>query len=104
MSETSPEYAAGKAEALRDFDQGGVTYTLIGMPAANPQELQQLAKERYNINLIIGGCMPVPLTERQRGYKETVLAEWRKRYPVLPLALLTKELIDKHHGRSEDKP
>lgn len=89
------EYADGRAEALRHLDHGSVTYTIYGEPDANYREFQRLANERYRINLQFGGCCVPAFTDRQRGYNETILAEWKKRYSVPPLEAISRELRNK---------
>ena len=76
------DYPIGKAEAQHDLADGRLAYETYGLPAPYFDEIVQLFRERYEVELrLTGGCVVIAqISEHARGYNEIMKPEIERRF------------------------
>jgi hypothetical protein len=89
------EYNLGKNAAEHDLENGIIKYEIVGEPLTTDAQLKKIAKEHYNIDVILHGCVVGPRELYDKGYLETVQAFLVKKYGKDPIVQIDEQLQEK---------
>jgi hypothetical protein len=91
-AEDVTEYNTGKNAAERDLKNKIIKYEIIGEPLMTDVQLKKIAKENFNIDVILHGCVVGPREFYDKGYLEAVQAYLIKKYGKDPIVQIDKQL------------
>jgi len=91
------EYNSGKNAAECDLKNNVIKYEIIGEPLMTDVQLKKVAKEDYNIDVILHGCVVGPREFFDKGYLEAVQAYLIKKYGKDPIVQIDKQLREQKH-------